>query len=138
MIADQSKHHLKNKNTTYIETTKQFCNYFLSLFCREELTPIKTHLFMRSKIRIDVDEFNCPVIRIELVKTDDVRDKLLQRWIEQSNLTGTKIQAVYNDTGALDLQVNSIKVLDETDFVNNPHMIDEGFKVGDEIGYIQS
>ena len=93
---------------------------------------------MRSKIRIDVDEFNCPVIRIELVKTDDVRDKLLQRWIEQSSLIGTKIQAVYNDTGALDLQVNSIKVLDETDFVNNPHMIDEGLKVGDEIGYIQS
>lgn len=91
---------------------------------------------MRSKIRIDVDEFNNPVIRIELVRTDDVRDKLLQRWIEQTNVLGTKIQAVHADSGILDLQVNSIKVLDETDFVNNPHMIDEGLKVGDEIGYV--
>ena len=37
---------------------------------------------MKSKITIDVDQDNQPIIKVEYSESDDVRDKLVKRFIE--------------------------------------------------------
>lgn len=37
---------------------------------------------MKSKIRIEIDHDNQPIIRINYVSTDDVRDKLVKKFLE--------------------------------------------------------
>lgn len=38
---------------------------------------------MKSSIKIDFDENGQPIIKVDIVKTEDVRDKLLQRFVEK-------------------------------------------------------
>jgi hypothetical protein len=37
---------------------------------------------MKSKITIDVDEDNAPIIKVEYVPSEDVRDKLVKKFLE--------------------------------------------------------
>lgn len=42
---------------------------------------------MRSRISIDVDWINSPVIKVDYVESDDLRDKMLGRFLYKANQT---------------------------------------------------
>lgn len=48
----------------------------------DQLGILYKHIFMKSRITIDVDYSNQPVIKIEWVQSEDVRDKLVKRFLE--------------------------------------------------------
>lgn len=50
---------------------------------------------MKSKIRIDLDESCQPIIRIEYEQSDDVRDSLVKRFLENHSSTGV-LELYYN------------------------------------------
>lgn len=56
---------------------------------------------MKSRITIDVDYSNQPVIRIEWVQSEDVRDKLVKRFLEAFGSQSTFASFYYiNSSGS--------------------------------------
>lgn len=57
---------------------------FVSLYSTDQFrrTIIKSKTHMRSKIQIDLAEDNQPIINIEYYSSDDVRDKMVKRFLE--------------------------------------------------------
>ncbi len=47
---------------------------------------------MKSKLKIDLDEYNNPIIELQIIESDDLRDKVAKRFLEK--LEGDSIYAL--------------------------------------------
>lgn len=67
---------------------------------------------MKSKITIDVAEDNQPIIKIEYNESEDVRDKLVKRFLEafggESDTAHFQYLNSYNDRTNADAQIRPI------------------------------
>lgn len=63
---------------------------------------------MRSKISIDIDEDNKPIIILDYVKTDDVRDKLIGSFIHGFKHEGTKASVEFTEVEDMDISYASL------------------------------
>lgn len=94
---------------------------------------------MKSKIRIDLDQSNNPVIMVDYIESEDVRDKMVGRFIEGFGLNSleAKIQFMLTDLSN-SIMISPVSkpfehVLSKSDLANNPDLILEGHKEGDKI-----
>lgn len=96
---------------------------------------------MKSTIKIDVDHKNNPIILVRWEDSDDVRDKLVKRWIEGFGYSSNeaKMSFLRQETGKSALLglwpvlKEDTPITDEM-LILNPDLKEEGLKVGDKIG----
>jgi len=95
---------------------------------------------MLSKVKIDLNERNEPIIVIEWQPSDDLRDKIVKQFIEgfgyDSNEAVMKFEKTESDYKRISIApvLKENHVLTAEDFRNNPEFIEEGLNVGDKIG----
>lgn len=96
---------------------------------------------MKSKIRIDLDQTNTPVIMVDYIESEDVRDKMVGRFIEGFGFNSNEAKIEFMITGnelSKQIMITPISkpfehVLSNSDLANNPDLILEGHKEGDKI-----
>jgi hypothetical protein len=73
--------------------------------CSDQFRPAK-NIFMKSRISIDVDYDNQPIIKIEYQNSEDVRDKLVKKFMETFG-SGQSIYATFLYYGQTTADVNT-------------------------------
>jgi len=84
--------------------------YYVVLLCCDQLRPVLKHTNMKSRITIEVnfDENNLPVIQILSQNSDDVRDKLIQSFLQSLQHTSRWCKILYiGNFGVADMIKNN-------------------------------
>lgn len=95
---------------------------------------------MLSKVKIDLNERNEPVIIIEWQPSDDLRDKVVKQFIEgfgyESNAALMKIEETRDNYRRLSISpvMDEPYIVTAQDLENNPCLKDMGVAVGDKYG----
>lgn len=85
---------------------------------------------MKSKIRIELDNDNSPIIQVDYHPTDDVRDKLVKRFIEGfDNSILARVIFDFQDRGSPEAISFKIKPIPSNELQNTKELIEEILKV---------